>query len=419
MSNTNVLFFSLLLGILITFIARYIYSYPLHPTDELNYIAILNYLENKSDWPISGPGYVMLLQGLQTYSQQSYSYLVPTTAMLISSIYYCCLYFLYRLLGLNNKDIMGIILILSLCSYFLAPMLEGRPQQLGMLWSLALVVIFIRMKDKKSLIWLFVSAYVGLLYYHLLSFLIAAFLIWGLVIRQYLSKKNSFNNMKILLFSTLISTVVLFTTSSYHYMLQNICDFHIASLLKQNNIYYLLLGCGILAIILKYLYITLQIKKDDMMQLEEKYYIYSILTASIILSIVAFIFIWYISPTSYLTFYQESIILFFLFQMGNIYFGIGFFYGLYQCLSKTERLLQLEIFFQSSGILMLLGAVVVLLSPFLGDKNWIIRVIDYWTLFAAPLVLSGIKALQKKCSYTCYFFYPALLYGSLLHVIRP
>jgi hypothetical protein len=79
----------------------------------------------------------------------------------------------------------------------------------------------------------------------------------------------------------------------------------------------------------------------------------------------------------------------------NILFAIFFLSGVKDILGKNERQ---NIYFKASVSLLILGAVSIFFSIFLdgGLNNLLIRLLNYWTIFASPIVLRGLDNLRSK-----------------------
>jgi hypothetical protein len=123
--------------------------------------------------------------------------------------------------------------------------------------------------------------------------------------------------------------------------------------------------------------------------LEKKYLLVIILIAVISCLILQF----KLEGNVHMSLYKNSYLYLGLFESGNILFGALFLLGLRKQIAKHKTN---NMFFEYSMILMLIGAVMILASLFFpgGFNNGLIRIINYWTLFAAPIIAPLL--LDKK-----------------------
>ncbi|MCB1770322.1 MAG: hypothetical protein KDJ31_11590, partial [Candidatus Competibacteraceae bacterium] len=103
------------------------------------------------------------------------------------------------------------------------------------------------------------------------------------------------------------------------------------------------------------------------------------------------------------------------YQGGNILLAGLFLLGLWRIGQKSCP--ELEFFVESCLILMAFGAVFLILAPWLRDQNWTLRILSYWTWYAAPLAVWGWLGLSRSERWGLLLLYPLLLAGGLHHVL--
>ena len=79
------------------------------------------------------------------------------------------------------------------------------------------------------------------------------------------------------------------------------------------------------------------------------------------------------------------------YQGGNILLAVLFLTGFWRLIQKPVS--NMDFFMEACLILMALGTLFLLLTPWLRDHNWTLRIITYWTWYAAPIAVLGWQGL--------------------------
>jgi len=103
------------------------------------------------------------------------------------------------------------------------------------------------------------------------------------------------------------------------------------------------------------------------------------------------------------------------YQGGNILLAGLFLHGFWRL--GRESAPELEFFVESCVILMALGGLFLALTPWLRDHNWTVRIMTYWTWYAAPLAAWGWLGLPTRWRWGLLLSGPFLLAGGLQHVV--
>jgi len=115
--------------------------------------------------------------------------------------------------------------------------------------------------------------------------------------------------------------------------------------------------------------------------------------------------------------YRGSLLLFLLMQAGNLVFGGLFLKGYFSYIRKGQFD---DPYFRFVSILMFMGMISILFSLFLpiNFNNWAIRIMNYWTLFAVPLVSREVIRMHPRLRLIIVLVLPLLIMVSLLNISR-
>lgn len=399
--KTRIYFFFILLllfGTCISFYVRFIlHDGTIWALDEGNYLQIMTRLQNGQIFPMSGPLYIWVVEQFQWLLDASLIYSLPLYSSISASVlpafffiyyYYIAEHESFSLsLNLDDNILFSLICVLMLLSssYFIWPMIEGRPQQLGSLLMVLVLYLYYQQLLKSSFLRLVLLTLFSLMlfYYHLLSFIffiIIASMFWFWL---YINKQCSLISIFLPIIIIIISLFI-FTEEGgvYSLMYYDLLHFHLKGIDLQKT------GIAISLLVLtafllqKTIFSLVEFIKGA---LNSKYFILLL----ILLSLSALMIQVYLLGEEALYFYKESKIVFIIFQSGNIFFLVCYFYGLYY-LNQQNKLNQ---FFVIGSVLFLILAVFSLfISFYLGEKNLLIRLLNFWILLATPV---GSVALIK------------------------
>ncbi|MCG6877630.1 MAG: hypothetical protein LJE96_00500 [Deltaproteobacteria bacterium] len=384
-------FFFLLAGSFVTaYIRLLVYDHGILATDEGNYAWIIHRINANPSlaWPISGPLYVKLINFLHQQCHLPILTAVPLMASLVSTLLPVFLYFGYvSILGGKTTDSALSCLILLSSSYFLWSMLEGRPQQLCLLFLFLAAVFYheyLADNSFKAFIAFFIF-YVIVFAYHILSFFVLSLLIAIMWYVGYLNGSASLYKLSSLIIPLIICALLFFHPHSFYAStLSGIKHYH----LKHVNLpVFFSLAFGAFGLLLLF-----KQKIARAVHIGLKWGQSAIFMGmAFLLSIGVLVFQYILIEKTITDFYAGSLAKFIVFQSGNIFFGLMYFVGLHILAKSPQK--SLRFFVITSLGLTWITLLFTFLSFFLGSKNWGIRLINFWVVFAAPVVaVAWVKA---------------------------
>ncbi len=401
----------LILTAALTGYARWMLGYPICGTDEQNYLKIFDWLDNGGVWPISGPGYAELILELRCWTGWETRPLVVAVAALNSSVILPLgLWLLYRLSLDSARSAWQCLPWLFASSYFLGPWLEGRPQQLGML--LAAVGAWRAYRDLQErgrcgvgffLLWVLCFGY------HALSFVILTTLVFGFWARRFVQGRSGYESLATLLLG--LAGCLALGALWYPLIWLDIRINHIRG--AQVGEFFGALAVGAIAgLLLLHGLRRYQIGPYRVGRLRAGLaspLIHGLIAVGAIAAL-----IWQYAWLGHL--YQGvnlgEIV---WYQGGNLLLAALFLSGLWRM--GRESAPELTFFIESCLILMAFGGVFLALTPWLRDQNWTLRILSYWTWYAAPLAAWGWLGLPERWRWGLLLLSPLLLAGGLHHVL--
>jgi len=390
------------------------------PSDEANYVNILWELEANNKVPVSGPGYVYAMQFFHfLLPGSSFSSIVAVTAIILSCVYLAAVYQGYRRSIANEPHCMAAVFLLMTTSYFLWPMIEGRPQQLGMLMAFVGILLFYPcLKGRRYLLPFFVVLAVSF-FYHILTFLVLSGTCLILWYFAYLTGASPLRR-GVPLALTIVLGLVLFALDDFIYgpMSGGVeWSFMRTRISFLSNAYiFALLALGGFALAVP---ATWAIKRYGILARCESFVkrranVLGIIAG--ILAVAALSVQFYLNYDVYMDKYHHNIPYFLLLSLGNVAFGALFIVGAASMLRGART----NIFLKAALAMMLLGAIVLPLSVLLpeGFNDWFIRIINYWTILAAPVAVRPLAWAGTKTKVAIMLAIPVLTLLSLINISR-
>lgn len=388
----------ILLGFLIAFYIRFIVykDVVFASSDESNYISLLYLIKNGEFAVVSGPGYIFLIQILNYISNIEFINLVPLSAFFVTTIYLFVVYILYKTEIKNTKYVLLSCMLLLSTSYFLWPIIEARPQQIGMILFFISSLFFYKYLQKEKYFLPFIITYFLTFIFHILSFFVLSGSVFLISYWRYLKKQDNFKRLfyLIIIFSL---CMFLFTRNWFIYstmsrgVLALLVNFPLCLLNKlQITIFaFIFVICAVILL-------TYFLRKSNFTNHIDNFIKKPISLFLLFLLIILSLFIQYrLGSDLYSSLYLNSLPYFIFFQLGNIFFGIMYLLGLSFLIKENKTN---NIFFTNSFALMVLGALIIIPSLAFpsGFANGLIRIINYWTLFAAPIALIPLIKIKQK-----------------------
>ncbi|MBK8535311.1 MAG: hypothetical protein IPL59_09355 [Candidatus Competibacteraceae bacterium] len=401
----------LILTAALTGYARWGLSYPICGTDEQNYLKIFDWLDSGGVWPISGPGYAGLILELSHWTGWETRSLVIAVAALNSSVILPLgLWLLYRVSLGNTGAAWRCLPWLFTGSYFLGPWLEGRPQQLGML--LVIAGAWRAYRDLQGcgrcggsffLLWLLCFGY------HALSFVVLTALVFGFWARCFVQGRSGYRVLTTLLLG--LAGCLALGTQWYPLIWLDIRTNHIQGI-QSSGFFGVLVGVLAGALLIVHGLRRYGNGARLIRSLRAGLSMPLIQGLAVGSTVAALIWQYTWLGRIYQGVNPGDIV---WYQGGNILLAMLFLSGLWRI--GRESMPGLTFFVESCVILMAFGGVFLALTPWLRDHNWTLRIMTYWTWYAAPLAAWGWSGLPERWRWGLLLLSPLLLAGGLHHVV--
>ena len=402
----------LLLGLpiglmLLNLLLRQADALPLELSDEANWLGLMQLTERGFDPPVSGPLFVYVAQAVHEHLPFAWPAILDSIAILGSGLAIALVLSGYRYHLPATTLIKSAAIMLLVTSYFLAPALEARPQQLGIALAF-LICLQVTSQPQTSTGWLLVALFL-VAFWHVLSFFVAiAYLsAWKLT----LWRLGSLRGRAILLWLVLalLLLVSLIGSRAYRPLLEDVLANHIPG---QFTLALLVISCVVLAAC--FCAVPMRLWK-----------VVRALCLSNINGVVAIIFLlssaalglqWQLLPSTALQDYGGSAVTFCTWHAGNVGFCFCYLLGLKLCLAGEAE--ELQAFVIGSLILLALASLALFASFFLAHVNWMIRILYFWIPFAAPVSALGLGKLLSRVGKFRHFILTCLFMASLSHVVK-
>ncbi|QIL81637.1 hypothetical protein G7047_18250 [Diaphorobacter sp. HDW4A] len=401
---------------------RLFWGYPRCQNDELNWVQIARNIDAGRDWPVSGPFFMFVLRELKSLTAMGYVQLISGLGVFSVFVGTLLIILGYSRLRITRPGIT--LAALALSSYFWVPLLEARPQQWGqILVFIGTIAAWLWLHRRGG--WLIFPVLVLISFSHILSHAILVFVCTALTLADYFENRPLTKRHAILLACSLLSLVVyILPNGPYQTMLRDI---------EQNHLHRLLVAAPWLAagMILAILGIMLFKPRLHWRAHWSRHTMeYALTHQKIICAGLLVVFFIAMSvqasvlPSASWLPYGGSIWIFVVFQTGNLVFASLFVLGLFAFFRATSHQ-EIETFharlitwtllsFGVLGLLTLIG------SFWMRDTNWLLRLINYAILFAAPIAAMGLGSIRLlKKHPTLYILLAPLFVVSICQAVRP
>jgi len=412
----------IVLGLSLVFYVRFIIHDLIitDPSDEAMYVTLAEEVSRGLTPPISGPGFVYIILLFNSISGWPLDNVTALMGILISGLLLPFIYILYKENGGSREIAAYSCLILIVTSYFLWPYIESRPQQFGLLLVFAGAFFYNFYLTKGKYLVLFIMVGVFTFFFHILSFLVLISLVSCLWWFRYVEGRSYFRQMfwpAILIGSGLL--IFFSPLQMYSHMNGGVkWMFKMSELgfLRRGPVILILFALGISALIVVTYFFRKKRVIERIRNLDKRH-LNKFVPFFVSIIVLALVVQFFLDMDVHRSKYRDSFILFMVFQIGNILFG-AFFVRSY-CRYIRENDLD-DPYFRSVTILMLIGLASLIVSIFLpmNFNNWSIRMINYWTVFAAPIIARDIMDLSPGWRKTLAFALPVLIVLSLINISR-
>ena len=402
----------LLLGLpiglmLLNLLLRQADAFPPEFSDEANWHGLMQLTDRGFDPPVSGPLFVYFMQSVHEYLPLGWPAILDSVAILGSGLVISLVLSGYQHHLPNTTLIKSAGMMLLVTSYFLAPALEARPQQLGIALAF-LICLQATSQPQISTGWL-LAALLPLAFWHVLSFFVAiAYLsIWKLTLWRLGSLRGGATLLWFVLASSLL--VSLIGSRAYRSLLEDVLANHLPG---QATLALLIISSVLLATCFYAVPVRLW-RKVRALCLSHINVVVAIIC---LLSAIALTLQWRLLPSSALQDYGGSAVTFCMWHAGNLGFCFCYLLGLQICFRGEVD--GLQAFVNGSLILLVFASFALFASLFLAHVNWMIRILYFWIPFAAPLSALGLGKLLSHVDKFRLLILFCLFMASLSHVVR-
>ncbi len=392
---------------LLNLLLRQANAFPPELSDEAIWLELMQLTERGFDPPISGPLFVYVMQAVQEHLSFGWPVILDSVAILGSGLALALVLSGYRYHLPKVTLIESAAIMLLVTSYFLAPALEARPQQLGTALAF-LICLQVTSQPQTSTGWL-LAALLPLAFWHVLSCFVAiAYLsVWKLT----LWRLGSLRGGAILLWFVLASFLLalLIGSRAYRSLLEDVLANHLPG---QATLALLIISSVLLATCFYAVPVRLW-RKVRALCLSHINVVVAIIC---LLSAIALTLQWRLLPSSALQDYGGSAVTFCMWHAGNLGFCFCYLLGLQICFRGEVD--GLQAFVNGSLILLVFASFALFASLFLAHVNWMIRILYFWIPFAAPLSAVGLGKLLSHVDKFRHLILFCLCMASLSHVVR-
>ncbi|MGA1792612.1 MAG: hypothetical protein ACMUHM_01545 [Thermoplasmatota archaeon] len=412
----------LVLGLSIVLYVRFVINdlILIAPSDEALYVDLAADVTAGQDAPTSGPGFLYAVLLVCSMTGWPVENIIAISGLLLGSAYPLIIYLIYRKHMASREEAVFSLIFIFSTSYLLWPMIEARPQQAGMLLVLVGGLLYHLYLDKGKHMAPVILICLFTFFWHVLSFLILMGLIFLLWWFAFLEDRT---NIRKIVWPFIISIFGLFIFiapiplySGMYGGIRYTLDHSSLSIIR--NRYFLtafiVVSLPVLVLLTRYL------KKIDIVdRLKRTGVKYSKILMIIFISILilGLCLQFYLNREIHIEKYRGSFLLFLILQSGNFFFGAMFMIGFFRSMGNNNFQ---DPYFRSVIMLMLIGIGSLVISIFLPIhfNNWAIRMINYWTLFAAPLVARQVLIMDPKWRKVLILILPLFIVLSLINISR-
>ena len=386
------------LGVMsLAWMARLWWGYPHFPCDEHNWAFIAQQMDDGVEWPISGPLFFFLIREVAQIWSLTYAKSLAVVGTLSVPIALVGIMTAYRLLGVVQPGLS--LMLLCTSTYFWAPLLESRPQQLGQILVMMGIAVGWRMlRSNRCTLWLWLG-WSGILLLttcvHILSAGVLMALVGGNALVLYVLRMTRPGVLVCMALAAIPAVAVLtFPNGPYTSMLQDIYRNHIL----WSNVSKIILPATAATAVM--VLIVFWLSRQPLHQpLEIAFRLFSAsprywLTGVAIVAVLIMVAQATLLPIESWQPYAGSIALFLFAQSGNLFFFLMLLLG-FGCACQEYRHRRHVLQWQTLTVMLLcictLSVLALLASLFLLNTNWMLRLISYGIFIVAPFAAAGLS----------------------------
>lgn len=412
----------IVLGFAMVFYVRFVIHdlIIMGPSDEALYASLAREVSGGLDPPVSGPGFVYLILLMNSLSGWPVEDIMAVLGIVLGSAFPLFLYFVYREAGIPREITVFSCLIILSTSYFLWPMIESRPQQFGILLLLVGALLYHSYLNNKRFLGLVILVVSFTFLFHILTFLVLISMVIMLWWLRYIEKRTELKEAiwPGILFGT--GLLVFFSPlplySSMNGGVKWMFEVSKLGFVKNGSVLLVLLAITVPVVVGLTIFLRKKRIIKRLRNLDRKH-LNKIIPFFVIAVVLVLLVQFFLNRDVHSSKYRESFQLFLLFQLGNIVFG-GLFVKAFFSYIRNDDLD--DPFFRFVFILMVIGFASLLISIFLpmNFNNWAVRMINYWTVFAVPMIARDVTNFSPRWRKLLAIVMPVLISLSLINISR-
>ncbi|CAD5243313.1 conserved membrane protein of unknown function [Thermococcus camini] len=421
--------------------------------DESYYMSLMGDVYFYRKWPFSGFVLPFLLMGIFHTLRLEPLQLVIAFSLAVFVVYVPVVYWFYRRVGISREVSILSTLVLFLSSYYIWSGLEVRPQQLGLLWGLLVTAYYLgshrEIRDADFVVLPLLFVFMALI--HILSFVFFSVLLMLYTVYILLSGDLSDGlwrrNFLLASLSSLAGLLTILWFPPYGRMVGAVIwiveNMRLVSALHLSQGLFKLLAVGGYLLTVAFVWLVVSFLRQRrgslvrawgfLVGMVNRFFVPILLLAALAWGVAVYLQ-FLLNSAVYSAVYRGSLLAFVFFQLGNIFFGFMLVYSLLDRI-RSGKLQTLEIL---AVLWMLIGGAMLAISFIMpktaggwGFSNWLVRVLQYFPVFGAPLVARIIHEdlrhlLGELDSFSAKFsgigltiLLASLIFISVMNVARP
>lgn len=391
----------------LNFALREMQFLPAVMPDEAAWIALLEQRASGLAPSISGPLFAWLVAAVSDIGGLTLRSTVPAVALLSSGFAVITTFFIYRRSLGSHSLALASVIMLTTTSYFVGPSFEARPQQVA---TIMLIIICLHHFKSTHIAPTAVTFLLApLMYWHILTFavctgallIITSYRWWGGQLRYR-------DAMQWVVMFSLLTGLLIFS-SDYEAMFLDVYANHWKLQISPAVTLFLMF---LMLQIACFFAANLQLSRirDDIAEHKPS----MILTLLVALAVMLGMQI-QLLPETAIFYARQNVMTLLLWHLGNAVFFIFFILGYVQLIKPREND-SFEPFLIGSTLLALIAVMALLLSIGMLHKNWAIRVLYCWILFAAPVCIVGIRHVITHFHRALIPLWCALVFSAISHL---
>lgn len=407
-------------SLIVTYFIRIGFGRYFTTIDESYYISLIGNPIWYRTSVVSGFTVPFLLRLIKTVINIDPASLILYYSMAFAVLYVYVIYWTYRRAGISKEHSTISLAVLFMSSFYIWSFLQIRPQQLGVLVGLSIVSLFMSIKPNIRFFIIMPVLFTLLIFTHIFSFLLFSILLMTYFVLVFIGfglSEEIFKKFLGISFAIPVAWIIFlffpYSSKTIHtlvWILNTVLPFNNSRFLLN---YFPLFSTVLYVLLISIIYHAGRFFHERYLNnfmnlwrsLREILIKFSpqILFLTLVFLFIGFYLQFKLGANIYTKTYRGSIITLVFFQIGNVFFGFMFMRGILDKL-KENTLIEFDIM---AVVWTFIGIIMLFISFFMpkgnaiwGFSNWMIRVAQYFVIFAAPTVAyavcKDVKAMKSS-----------------------